>query len=754
MSRDRFETSAVWLLLAVYFALSVGMLLSNPLLESPDELLNYENMRYIIKHKELPVLQPGEMSKAHHPPLYYLLGAVITSPIPAENLDAMGENINKFFGFRTYDFGVDNKSQYLHGTAAEAWPWHDAALALYILRFVSILMGVGGILAVYKIGRALFSDHAPALVAAAVVAFNPMYVYIQSSVHNDALTNMLAACTILSLVVYWQKPSIKQAAIVGTIAALGILTKITFLFLGPVVLIVMLGRHFIHPEGRGNRDWAGFVKNLLVAGIIVVALAGWWFVRNQILYGEPTSMELQASIWQPRPNAPDWDAAVRELSYLRDSFWGAFGFGQIVFPRWTYTMMNSFVVATVVGLVVWLLGWGKVAFKEKSQRWLLALLLVAPLTAFAATFSRMAVSGTANFGRYLFTSYGVLAILISLGLYSLVGLISGGKNSLDRPFALLLSFGLIGLNLFAIFGVVRPVFSPPPVYATADQVSPQIPIEIEFPGAAKLLGYSLDSMSAVPGQPFTVTLFWQEANGGTNENFSEFVQLVSADGERIAGRDTFHGLGRYPTSNWQPNEIIADKVTLYLPEEIDLGPAGLRLNIGLKDEIGQAVPLANGETTVSLGSVRLAPLTEQALKTPLYTFGDAINLIELSQLAESVQLGETLNLDFVWQSAAPVADDYVVLIHWVNPGENRPIATFDAPADVNFPTSLWRPNDTIDDQRMLEVPADLPPGKYQVLIGLYYQRSDSEFPRLPVNGTAENITPDNAIIIGEITVAQ
>ncbi|MFT5195963.1 MAG: hypothetical protein ACI9EW_001337 [Cellvibrionaceae bacterium] len=768
INRANFEPFAIWLLLGIYVLLGFVMMLTNPLLESPDELLNYENMRTIIEHKALPVLQPGEMSKAHHPPLYYVIGAIITAPIPNENLEAMGDNINRFFGFRTYDFGVDNKSQYLHGSAAEAWPWHDAALGLYLLRMLSIVFGTGGVLAVYKIGRTLFTDHTPALIAAAIVAFNPMYVYIQSSVHNDALTNFLAACTILSLVIYWQKPSMKQAAIVGTVCGLGILTKITFLFLGPVVFVVMAGRHFTWPSvGRKGWDWKGFIqsqssapsllplqlfaRNILVAGLIVIVLAGWWFVRNQILYGEPTSMELQASIWQPRPNSPDWPAAFRELGYLRDSFWGAFGFGQIVFPRWVYTTMNSFVLAGLAGLVVWLLGFRQMALKERSYCWLLGLLLIAPLTAFGATFSRMAVSATANFGRYLFTSYGVLAILLALGLFSLLRLMTGGRKSADWLFAILLTLGLIGLNVYTIFGVIRPVFAPPPVYATADQVTLQFPLEVEFPGALKLLGYSLDSMSAVPGQPFPVTLYWQAIDGTTEQNFVESVQLVSADGERIAGRDTLHGLGRYPTKNWKSGETVEDRILLYPPEDVGSGPAGLRLNIGLKDESGQAVALDNGVTTLTLGIVRLAPFIYTEPLPVHYLFADSINL-NVNRLPEEAMAGETIKLAMFWHSVQAVSDDYVVLIHWVKPGENQPAVQFDGPPDKgDFPTSLWRPGDEVTDVHQITIPADLPTGDYEVLVGLYQL---SDFARLPVTDAAGNSFPDHVIPIGTVNVGR
>lgn len=752
MTKLQFEQSAIWLLIAIYATLGFATMLSNPLLESPDELLNYENMRYIATHKSLPVLQAGEMSKAHHPPLYYLLGAIITGPIPDKNLEMMGQNINRFFGYRTYDFGIDNKSQYLHGTSAEAWPWHDAALGLYLMRIISIVLGAGGVLAIYKTGRILFAEQAVSLVAAAIVALNPMYVYIQSSVHNDALTNFLAACTILALVIYWQTPSMKQGIVIGTVAALGILTKITFLFLGPVVLVVIFGRHLI--SRKNDAAWLqSFLKNITVAGGIVIALTGWWFVRNQILYGEPTSMQLQASIWQPRPNAPDWAAAVQELGYLRDSFWGVFGFGQIVFPRWVYTTMNGLTLVACVGVAIWLFQAGSVRLRNADQRWLLGALLVAPITAFCATFSRMSVSGTANFGRYLFTTYGVLAMLFAIGLFTLVRLIFRGHRSADQPFAIVLSFGLIGLNLFGIFGVIRPVFAPPPVYAAADQVTPQFPFEIEFPGAAKLLGYSLEPRSFEPGgHPFHVTLYWQEVNGGTLENFTEFVQLVTPDEQLIEGRNTLHGLGRYPTSRWRPHEVVEDKVTLLSPSDTDIDIASLRLDIGLKDEAGQPVSLENGQTTLTIGLVRYDPHRGPIDPMPLYAFGDSIYLVDVDVPEQTVAPGSTLDITLDWQSAQPVTADYVVLMHWVKSGGIEPVISFDRPpADNQFPTSLWAPGDRVKDKHRLDIPADLPTGEYQLLIGLYH-RSGSNFIRLPIETKAGESLPDQVIRFGPITV--
>ena len=79
------------------------------------------------------------------------------------------------------------------------------------------------------------------------------------------------------------------------------------------------------------------------------------------------------------------------------------------------------------------------------------------------------------------------------------------------------------------------------------------PREDVYPGLANLLGFEFSPDSAVPGERFDVTLFWQVL-GETEENNSLFVQLVDGNGERIAGRDTHPGLGRYPTSRWQEGE--------------------------------------------------------------------------------------------------------------------------------------------------------------------------------------------------------
>jgi hypothetical protein len=149
----------------------------------------------------------------------------------------------------------------------------------------------------------------------------------------------------------------------GLVCGLGALTKITFLFLCPAVALALLGRSWL--DRRANpRWWWDLVRLAAITGGLAVLISGWWFVRNQLIYSDPVAMERQMEVWGIRPNAPDVRAAVRELGFLRDSFWGAFGYGQILLPGRVYALLRGFMLIAAGGLILWAIrswraGWGQ-----------------------------------------------------------------------------------------------------------------------------------------------------------------------------------------------------------------------------------------------------------------------------------------------------------------------------------------------------------------------------------------------------------
>jgi hypothetical protein len=510
---------------------------------------------------------------------------------------------------------------------------------------------------------------------------------------------------------YWQKgPSSKRSAFIGLMAGLGILTKITFLFLGPMVFAALVLRCW-QDRNQNPAWWQMMLKMLLIGGGIVILLTGWWFVRNQILYGEPTSMKIQSSIWQPRENAPDWGAAIDDLGYLRDSFWGVFGWGQMTLHRPVYTVMWLFALIAALGLGLWSVRYRKNGKDYRAFGMLTAVLLIAPLTALTATFYRMSISASADFGRYLFTTYAVTAPLLLLGFTEWFRL-------RWRQLAVgLLSTGMLCLGLYGYFGILRPAYAAPPIYEAMEKVDITNEIVIEYPDQATLLGYALEPDSAIPGETLKVTLFW-DVTGGFNNNHSIFIQLVDQQGDQVTGRDTHGGLGRYPTGAWQSSQIIADTIPIPIPETTT-GPTGLLLTLGLWDIDGGLLTTSADSGTNVLGTVRLAGRQQSDSPPMLYQLGDQVTLAGKEIKAETAVPGQIIPFTLTWHTLIQPDADYVVFMHLLD-DEGTLIQAYDRPPQNGaFPTQLWQPGDSVVDGWSIQLPDDLENGRYHLVTGWY-----------------------------------
>jgi len=737
-----FPASCFLLVLAGYLSLAIAYSLVNPLFESPDEALNYANIRFLVEERRLPVLEPGEPTKAHHPPLYYALGALFTSWVPNEHFEAAVERVNPFWAYRLWESGVDNKSLYLHDPQLEGFPYQDVALGVHLVRWLSLLMGAGTVICVYGTARELAGDREGhpyvALGAAALVAFNPMFLFISTSVHDDALANLVAAATLYATTrLLVRGPTARRAAALGLLVGLGILTKLTCLLVVPTVGLALLWRPLADrrhtppssPEAGGNHKWREAVR----LGGIVLGLAlltgGWWFARNMLLYGEPTSMVRQTGVWGVRENAPDLAAAVRELGFLHDSLWGVFGYGQILMLRPAYGLARLLGLAAAVGLALfWVRRWsGRIPWECPPA--VLLILASAPLVAFAANFARMTVSAAADFGRYLFVSLAALAPLYALGLSEWLPAHRRARLTVA------LALGMLALAVYALVGVLAPAYAPPPRYASLDGVAPQHPVDVTYPGLTRLLGYDTAPDTLYPGDVLEVTLYWQVL-GETEQDCIYFLQVFGREGDKIGERDTHPGLGRYPTSRWQAGEVIAD--TLPVPLAADApAPAALRLDLGLYTPGGPRLTTADGRDTVSVGPVRLAAREPAApAGTPLaYRLGEGVRLVAWdAEWDGPVRPGETLRFTLYWTCDTSPGQALNVFVHLVGE-EGQPLAQEDGPPlDGDYPTNLWASGDVIADPRVVALPDDLPSGHYTLLVGLYSLQTGERLPAFDEQG--------------------
>jgi 4-amino-4-deoxy-L-arabinose transferase-like glycosyltransferase len=107
--------------------------------------------------------------------------------------------------------------------------------------------------------------------------------------------------------------------------------------------------------------------------------------------------------------------------------------------------------------------------------------------------------------------------------------------------------------------------------------------------------------------------------------------------------------------------------------------------------------------------------------------------------------GDTLALPLRWKALAALDEDYVVFVHLGMPGV-PPLAQNDGPPRNGLnPTSTWTVGQEVVDRRALLLPDTIPPGRYQVMVGLYRSPDGS---RLPIDDTPGQ----DALIMGYVDV--
>ncbi|MFN2205740.1 MAG: hypothetical protein ACK2UT_07475, partial [Candidatus Promineifilaceae bacterium] len=126
---------------------------------------------------------------------------------------------------------------------------------------------------------------------------------------------------------------------------------------------------------------------------------------------------------------------------------------------------------------------------------------------------------------------------------------------------------------------------------TVHPFAPQLETDVLWENGIHLLGMDL----AEENDNLTVTLYWQ-ADEPVDRSYKVFVHLQDAQSSEIRVQSDAVPRGwSYPTTRWQPGEIVRDVVDLPL----DNVPQGsYQINVGLYEEqSGERLPLASAESS-------------------------------------------------------------------------------------------------------------------------------------------------------------
>lgn len=89
-------------------------------------------------------------------------------------------------------------------------------------------------------------------------------------------------------------------------------------------------------------------------------------------------------------------------------------------------------------------------------------------------------------------------------------------------------------------------------------------------------------------------------------------------------------------------------------------------------------------------------------------------------LSQPLRPGGSLDLTLFWQVEMPITIDFTVFVQVVSATTTTIVTQADSkPQNGFYPTNYWQPGETVIDLHSVPLPANLSPGAYDILLGLY-----------------------------------
>ncbi len=704
MSRQT-ERLIVTIIVIIYAAIAVRFSLG-PILEGFDEALHYTYIRYLAEKRQLPgkVWDPESGDESQQAPFYYMLGALVKTPIDDRDFSTIQHRTNPYHGYEAGTPGNDNKNVRFH-PSSEDFPYgrSGTALAVHDIRLMSVALGLGTVLASYGVFQALWPARPDLRIfALTVVAFWPAFVYITSTVNNSNAAYLTSTVSLWLLLKQLRDgPSWKLSAALGIFLGLAILSKANALFLAfPVGLAVIFDR----------RLWR---YAPLILGLTLL-VGGWWYIRNFMLYGEPTGY---SAYYQRRPEARIRPGTMTFANWFENmltipNFWAGFGIGAVVVTPEILQFFGAFGLLSVAGMAIWVARHVPRALRREYDRQsvLIAAVVVVFTAAWIAALGYAITQGAfLRQSRHLFPAIAGLSALITGGLAVFV------PNPLRLRATLSGSLILLTGILVCLFGYFIPAYEPLRIVAAIPQ-----PLNYTYEGYAQLIGTDNSTIHAQPRERVAITLYWK----ALRPSETELMAYVHSVDSQVVNRDSVPATGNLLSTEWRPGQTWEERYIVTIPENA-MPQTSYPLIAGLfdpqSDRVLTATDAAGEQQLPVIGRIVIHGPTQSF--SPVYRFGD---IIGMDKPALSIS-ADTLTVCLKWGSLKVTPVDYQVFIH-VMDTSGRLLAQADfSPKQGRYPTSAWFPGEVIDDCTSFSG-LKVPTGGVRVTTGLYDLASGQRLP--------------------------
>lgn len=157
------------------------------------------------------------------------------------------------------------------------------ATALFVAaRFTSVLCATGMAYIVFKIGHKLFENRRHRWCFVMACALLPQMVYLGSYLNNDSFALLSIALIVYAWIIglesKWNKKSVILLGVSIGVCALSYYNAYGYILTSVFLYVIS---YFCE---NGKVCWKKFFQRGIAIALIAISIAGWWFVRNAVIY--------------------------------------------------------------------------------------------------------------------------------------------------------------------------------------------------------------------------------------------------------------------------------------------------------------------------------------------------------------------------------------------------------------------------------------------------------------------------------------
>jgi 4-amino-4-deoxy-L-arabinose transferase-like glycosyltransferase len=132
-------------------------------------------------------------------------------------------------------------------------------------------------------------------------------------------------------------------------------------------------------------------------------------------------------------------------------------------------------------------------------------------------------------------------------------------------------------------------------------------LDVELGQRLLLLGYDKPQAQVKPGEDVKLTLYWK-ALAEQDGNYKVFAHLLDDNGKVWGQHDDFPTYGSHPMTEWQREEVVADRIRIELPA--DVPPGIYHVFVGMYDpSTGDRLPLLRDGERLKGDTMQLTDVT-------------------------------------------------------------------------------------------------------------------------------------------------